>query len=58
MKIPATPQYTDKDIRNALDLAHDTAVLDVVFKENTRYLHWEEVRRRKYPVDPLYIWVL
>lgn len=58
MKIPATPQYTDQDIRNALDLAHDRVVLDAVFKKNTRYLHWEEVRRRKYPVDPLYIWVL
>ena len=58
MKIPATPQHTDKDIRNARDLAHDTAVLDAVFKENTRYLHWDDVSRRKYPVDPLYIWVL
>jgi len=27
MKIPATPQYTDKDIRNALDLAHDMPFL-------------------------------
>lgn len=59
MKIPTTPDYTKEDLSRALERARDPEVLDAVFRENARYLHWDEIRRRKkYPADPLTIWIL
>jgi len=59
MKLPATPVYTKNDLSRALEHARNTEVLDAVFRENARYLHWDEIRRRKkYPADPLVIWIL
>ncbi len=59
MKLPATPDYTKNDLSRALERIVDPAVLDAVFQENARYLHWDEIRRRKkYPADPLVIWIL
>ena len=47
MKLPATPDYTKHDLSRALERIMDPAVLDAVFQENARYLHWDEIRRRK-----------
>ena len=59
MKLPATPDYTKNDLSRALERIRDQDVLDAVFQENARYLHWDEIRRRKkYPADPLVIWIL
>lgn len=59
MKPPATPDYTPQDLSRALERIRDPEVLDAVFHENARYLHWDEIRRRKkYPADPLLIWIL
>ena len=59
MKLPVTPDYTKTDLSRAMERIRDPAVLDAVFQENARYLHWDEIRRRKkYPADPLIIWIL
>jgi Fic family protein len=59
MKPPATPDYTKNDLSRALERIRDPEVLDAVFHENARYLHWDEIRRRKkYPAEPLVIWIL
>lgn len=59
MKIPTSPHLTTEDLRKAMVRAQDPEVLDTVFRENARYLHWDEMyRRKKYPLDPLSLWAL
>ena len=58
MKLPLTPEYSPADIEKAGRYAGNDDVIDAVFKYNKKYLHWEELKWRDLPVDPLYVWIL
>ncbi len=59
MKISSPPFIPKELLQKALERADDPGVPDAVFRENGRYLHWDEIhRRKKYPVDPLILWAL
>ncbi|KUL02122.1 MAG: Filamentation induced by cAMP protein Fic [Methanoculleus marisnigri] len=58
MKPPHTPEYSPADAKKAWEYADTRDVIDAVFKYNKKYLHWEELKRRDLPVDPLYVWIL
>ncbi|WP_332448973.1 Fic family protein [Methanoculleus sp.] len=58
MKPPRTPEYSPADIEKAWEYADTKEVINAVFKYNQQYLHWEELKWRKLPVDPLSVWIL
>jgi Fic family protein len=58
MKLPHTPEYSPADVKKAWEYADTGDVIDAVFKYNQKYLHWDELKRRDLPVDPLYVWIL
>ncbi|MDD3406845.1 MAG: Fic family protein [Methanomicrobium sp.] len=58
MKLPLIPEYSIEDAKKAWEYADTFDVIDAVFKYNKKYLHWEELKYRELPVDPLYIWIL
>jgi Fic family protein len=58
MKLPCTPEYSPADVDKAWEYADTHDVIDAVFKYNKKYLHWEELKRRDLPVDPLSVWIL
>jgi len=58
MKLPHTPENSPADVKKAWEYADTRDVIDAVFKYNKKYLHWEELKRRDLPVDPLYVWIL
>lgn len=58
MKLPHAPEYSPADVKKAWEYVDTTDIIDAVFKYNKKYLHWEELKRRDLPVDPLYVWIL
>jgi Fic family protein len=58
MKLPHTPEYSPADVKKAWKYADTNDVIDAVFNYNKKYLHWEELKWRDLPVDPLYVWIL
>lgn len=58
MKLPRTPEYSPADLKKAWEYADTNDVINAVFKYNKTYLHWEELKWRELPVDPLYVWIL
>jgi Fic family protein len=58
MKLPEIPDFSQEDLKSAWECAKEPEVLDAVFRYNKKYLHWEELKRRELPADPLYIWIL
>lgn len=58
MKLPLIPEYSIEDAKKAWEYADTFDVIDAVFKYNKKYLHWEELKYRELPADPLYIWIL
>ena len=58
MKLPKTPEYSPADAQKAWEYADSCDVIDSVFTYNKKYLHWEELKYRDLPVEPLYIWIL
>ena len=58
MKLPRTPEYSPADVKKAWEYADTRDVLDAAFNYNKRYLHWEELKWRDLPVDPLFVWIL
>ena len=58
MKLPHIPEYSLADVKKAWEHADTGDVIDAVFKYNQKYLHWDELKRRDLPVDPLYVWIL
>jgi len=58
MKLPQTPEYSEEDLLKAWGYIENHDVMDAVFRYNSKYLYWEELRRRELPVDPLYVWIL
>ena len=58
MKPAQTPEYSPADAKKAWDYADTPVVIDAVFRYNKKYLHWEELKRRDLPADPLCVWIL
>nr|WP_303714930.1 Fic family protein [Methanoculleus marisnigri] len=58
MKLPRTPEYSPADLKKAWEYTDTNDVINAVFKYNKTYLHWEELKWRELPVDPLYVWIL
>ena len=58
MKLPQTPKQTPADTKKAWEYAESHEVIDAVFKYNKKYLHWEELKYRDLPIDPLSVWIL
>lgn len=58
MKLPRVPQFTEKDINEAISLAKNPEVLKAAVDYNTRYLHWDELRHHPLPADARAVWAL
>lgn len=56
MKLPKIPEFSKETFEEVGKLLHDDQVADLVNKYNERYLHWEELKHRKNPFDPIIIW--
>jgi Fic family protein len=58
MKLPEMPEIPKEFLEEAVKYLHDDQIADLVHKYNERYLHWEELKHRKLPLDPVIIWNL
>jgi len=58
MKLPEVPEISKEFLEEAGKFLHDDQIADLVRKYNERYLHWEELKHRKLPLDPVIIWNL
>ena len=58
MKLPQVPEISKEFLEEAGKLLHDDQIAELVRKYNERYLHWEELKHRKLPLDPVIIWNL
>jgi hypothetical protein len=58
MKLPKIPEFSKETFEEAGKLLHDDQIANLVNKYNERYLHWEELKYREFPVDPAIIWNL
>nr|WP_321497985.1 Fic family protein [uncultured Methanolobus sp.] len=59
-KLSKTPILPPEEREEPLKYFHDSDVIKLVTEYNERYLHWEEVEKRKdqLPIKPLYFWHL
>ena len=59
-KLPKTPMLAHEEREEPLKYFHDPDLIKLVTEYNERYLHWEEVEKRKdqIPIKPLYFWHL
>lgn len=58
MKLPVVPEFLKEALEEAGKFLPDNQVTGLVHKYNERYLHWEELKHRKLPLDPIIIWNL
>ena len=58
MKLPLVPEFSKGALEEAEKFLHDDQIAGLVRKYNERYLHWEELKYRKLPQDPIIIWNL
>ena len=58
MKLPEVPEFSKEALEEAGKFLHDDQVAGLVHEYNERYLHWEELKHRKLPHDPIIIWNL
>jgi len=58
MKLPVVPEFSKEALEAAGKFLHDDQVAGLVHEYNERYLHWEELKHRKLPQDPIIIWNL
>lgn len=56
MKLPKIPEFSKETLEEAGKLLYDNQVADLVSQYNEKYLHWEELKHRKIPFDPIIIW--
>jgi Fic family protein len=59
-KILEISSLSTEDGTEAMKYIHDQDVINFVSEYNRRYLHWEEVGKRKdnIPIKPIYLWYL
>ena len=58
MKLPEVPEFSTEAAEEAGKYLHDDRITELVARYNERYLHWEELKHRKLPVDPKIVWIL
>ena len=58
MKLPRVPQFSEKDMNEAISLAKNPEVLKAAVEYNARYLHWDELRHHPLPADAKSVWAL
>lgn len=58
MKLPVVPEFSKEALEAAGKFLQDDQVAGLVHEYNERYLHWEELKYRKLPQDPIIIWNL
>jgi Fic family protein len=58
MKLPDIPEFSKEVLEKAGKFLHDDQIAGLVHKYNERYLHWEELKYRKLPLDPIVVWSL
>ncbi|MDW7731190.1 MAG: Fic family protein [Methanolobus sp.] len=59
-KLPATPILSPEEKEEPLKYLNDHKVLELIGEYNERYLHWDEIKKRKnqIPIKPEYLWFL
>jgi Fic family protein len=57
MKLPKTPEFSKDDLEKARIFLNDEKVSNLVNEYHEKYLHWEELKYRQSPCDPLMIWI-
>jgi Fic family protein len=58
MKLPEVPEFSKEALEETGKFLHDDKIAELTHKYNERYLHWEELKHRKLPLDPVTIWNL
>jgi Fic family protein len=58
MKLPVVPEFSKEALEETGKFLHDDKIAELTHKYNERYLHWEELKHRKLPLDPVIIWNL
>ena len=58
MKLPVVPEFSKETLEEDGKFLHDNQIAGLVHRYNERYLHWEELKHRKLPLDPIIIWNL
>jgi len=58
MKLPVVPEFSREVLEEAEKFLHDDKIAELARRYNERYLHWEELKHRKLPLDPVIIWNL
>jgi len=58
MKLPAVPDYSKEALEEAGKFLRDNQIAELAHRYNERYLHWEELKHRKLPLDPVIVWNL
>lgn len=58
MKLPEVPEFSKEALESAGKFLHDSQIAELVHRYNERYLHWEELKHRKFPLEPAVIWNL
>ncbi|AGF98465.1 Fic family protein [Methanosarcina mazei] len=58
MKIPVVPEFSKEALESAGKFLHDGQIEEITHRYNERYLHWEELKHRKLPLDPVTVWNL
>ena len=56
MKLPVVPEFSKEALEEAGKFLHDDKIAELAHGYNERYLHWEELKHRKLPLDPVIIW--
>lgn len=58
MKLPEVPEFSKEALEEAGKFLHNSQIAEVAHRYNEKYLHWEELKYRKLPLDPAILWNL
>jgi Fic family protein len=58
MKLPVVPEFSKEAFYEAGKYLYDGKIAELAHRYNERYLHWEELKHRKLPLDPVVMWNL
>lgn len=58
MKLPEVPEFSKETLESAGKFLHDSQIAELVHRYNEKYLHWEELKYRKFPLEPVVMWNL
>ena len=58
MKLPEVPEFSKEALEEAGKYLHEDKIAELAHRYNERYLHWEELKHRKLPLNPVIVWNL